>query len=158
MRESKDKTMEFITYSPEETMAVGGKLAGYLNKGDIILLNGTLGAGKTHFVKGLAKGLGIADHVTSPTFTIENIYRGTDYTLNHFDVYRVNDEAEILDLGFEEAIYSDAISVIEWSDLIPGILPNEFIRVDITADGVDEGKRTIRIAWSKGQNFAKEGL
>ena len=78
--------------------------------------------------------------------------------MNHFDVYRVNDEAEILDLGFEEAIYSDAISVIEWSDLIPGILPNEFIRVDITADGVDEGKRTIRIAWSKGQNFAKEGL
>lgn len=146
--------MTYKTHSTEQTMALGAALAKHLRPGDIILLDGDLGAGKTHFVKGLALGLGITADVSSPTFTILNNYPKTDGTgpairqLNHFDVYRVHDEDAILDLGFEEMVYGEDISVIEWSSLIPGILPEDCLRVEIRAGEVPED-RTIELNWSE---------
>ncbi len=139
--------MEIITNSVEETIYLGKSIANTLRSGDVVLLNGDLGAGKTHLVKGIAQGLGIKDTITSPTFTIENKYKGSKAKLNHFDVYRVNDEDEILDIGFEESIYSDAVSVIEWSDLIKGILPEEYIDIRIYRDPILENKRRINISY-----------
>lgn len=146
--------MIYTTNSTEETIDLGARLARFLAPGDIILLDGDLGAGKTHFVKGLALGLDIRSDVSSPTFTILNNYPKTSAgapnirQLNHFDVYRVNDEDEILDLGFEEMIYGEDISVIEWSSLIPGILPDEFLKVEIRT-GSEPEERIIEMNWSK---------
>lgn len=149
--------MIYKTTSTKDTINLGAALAGYLKSGDVILLDGDLGAGKTHFVKGLAKGLGITADVSSPTFAILNNYPKTAPAglaieqLNHFDVYRVHDEAEILDLGFEETIYSDDIAVIEWSSLIPGILPEDNLKVQIR-HGVKPDERIIVINWSETQS------
>ncbi|UOE94374.1 tRNA (adenosine(37)-N6)-threonylcarbamoyltransferase complex ATPase subunit type 1 TsaE [Alkalihalobacillus sp. LMS39] len=117
--------METFTYksqSPEETMAVGQALARYLRPGDVITLEGDLGAGKTHFTKGVAKGLGITRVVNSPTFTIIKEYKGT-FPLYHMDAYRLESEDE--DLGFEEYFTGEGISVVEWPSKIDAMLPDE---------------------------------
>lgn len=149
--------MEYKTTSTEETIRLGEGLARFLRSGDVVLLDGDLGAGKTHFVKGLARGLGITADVSSPTFTILNNYPVDADTekhgaaqLNHFDVYRVHDEEEILDLGFEEIIYSNDISIIEWSGLISGILPEDHLKITITL-GEAEDERIINMTWSNAQ-------
>lgn len=153
--------MIYTTTSTEETIALGKRVATYLKPGDVILLDGDLGAGKTHFVKGLALGLGIDADVTSPTFTILNNYPKSTPSeplirqLNHFDVYRVNDEDEILDLGFEEMIYGEDISVIEWSRLIPGILPENSLTINIQ-HGNSPQERIITMNWS--QSMLKRSL
>lgn len=145
--------MELITHSVEETMALGQALAPHLKKGDVLLLNGDLGAGKTHFVKGLAKGLGFQGQVVSPTFNLWNNYDLPEGAaiprINHFDVYRVPDEEEVLALGFEEAIYGEALSIIEWSDLVPGILPEDYLSIRIQRQGEDQ--RLITLTFSPGQ-------
>lgn len=149
--------MDYMTTSTEETMRLGQVLARHLKGGDVVLLDGDLGAGKTHFVKGLARGLGITADVSSPTFTILNNYPvpreagGPGLTqLNHFDVYRVHDEEAILDLGFEEIIYGPDISVIEWSGLIPVILPEDCLKVTIRLGSAPD-ERIITMAWSESQ-------
>lgn len=153
--------MIYTTTSTEETIALGKRVATYLKPGDVILLDGDLGAGKTHFVKGLALGLGIDADVTSPTFTILNNYPKSTPSeplirqLNHFDVYRVNDEDEILDLGFEEMIYGEDISVIEWSSLIAGILPENSLTINIQ-HGNSPQERIITMNWS--QSMLKRSL
>lgn len=144
--------MIYNTKSTKQTIELGKNLASHLVSGDVILLDGDLGAGKTHFVKGLALGLGIVADVSSPTFTILNNYpivlKGPSGVsqLNHFDVYRVHDEDEILDLGFEETIYGDDISVIEWSRLISGILPDDHLKIEIHL-GEDINEREITMTW-----------
>ena len=153
--------MIYTTTSTEETIALGKRVATYLKPGDVILLDGDLGAGKTHFVKGLALGLGIDADVTSPTFTILNNYPKSTPSeplirqLNHFDVYRVNDEDEILDLGFEEMIYGEDISVIEWRSLIAGILPENSLTINIQ-HGNSPQERIITMNWS--QSMLKRSL
>lgn len=144
--------MKYNTKSTQETIQLGRELAKHLVSGDVILLDGDLGAGKTHFVKGLAEGLGVAADVNSPTFTILNNYPilldgppGVTQ-LNHYDVYRIHDEYDILDLGFEESIYGDDISVIEWSRLIPGILPDDCLRIEILI-GTKLDEREITMTW-----------
>lgn len=144
--------MLYNTKSTQETIQLGRDLSKYLVSGDVILLDGDLGAGKTHFVKGLAEGLGITADVNSPTFTILNNYpivlKGPPGVsqLNHYDVYRVHDEYEILDLGFEESIYGADISVIEWSRLIPGILPDDCLKIEILT-GTELDEREITMTW-----------
>ncbi len=148
--------MLYETNSTEATIALGRALAPHLRSGDVILLDGDLGAGKTHFVKGLALGLGSEADVSSPTFAILNNYALSGGApagaamLNHFDVYRVHEEEEILDLGFEEIVYGQDLSVIEWSSLIPGILPEDHLRILIRL-GSEPNQRLISMQWSPTQ-------
>lgn len=121
--------MLYKSYSPEETSEIAAELAKSVKSGDVICLNGDLGVGKTAFVQGLAKALGVTDYVSSPTFTIVNSYDGS-LPLHHFDVYRINDCEEMYEIGYEEYICGDGISVIEWSENILDILPCE--RYDVT--------------------------
>ena len=122
--------MELIVTAVEETYKIGELLGALVNSGDIICLIGDLGTGKTHLTKGIAKGLGIEDHITSPTFTIVNEYTGR-FKLNHFDVYRVNDPDEIEAIGFDEYIFSDAVSIIEWANYIEELIPEGNLTITI---------------------------
>lgn len=122
--------MEFITNNADSTMKLGRKLGQLLKSGDIICITGDLGAGKTHFTKGVAEGLGIKDPITSPTFTIVNEYEGR-LKLNHFDVYRVSDPDEIEAIGFDEYIFSDAVTIIEWANFIEELIPKEHVWINI---------------------------
>ncbi|WP_338630812.1 tRNA (adenosine(37)-N6)-threonylcarbamoyltransferase complex ATPase subunit type 1 TsaE [Clostridium baratii] len=135
--------MEFEVNSISETTNIGKALGKLLNAGDIICLTGDLGTGKTHITKGIAKGLNITDNITSPTFNIVNEYDSGRLKLNHFDVYRVSDPDEIYAIGFDDYIFSDAVSIIEWANYIEEILPNDFLHIYIQKD------------LSKGENYRK---
>jgi len=137
--------LEYISESVEATRALAREIAGELKAGDVLCLYGDLGAGKTAFVQGLARGLGINDHITSPTFTIVNEYYG-NLTLYHFDVYRIADPDEMYEIGYDEYIYGDGISVIEWPQLIEDILPQSRYDITITKDREKhDDYRVIRI-------------
>ncbi len=125
---------EFESGTPEETYEFGMKLGREARPGQVYTLNGDLGAGKTVFAKGFAKGLGIDDTVSSPTFTILQVYESGRCPLYHFDVYRIADSSEMDEIGFDEYVYSEGISLIEWADNIEDILPEKYIRVDILRD------------------------
>lgn len=120
--------MVYKTNSPKETENIAKAFAKKLEKGDVLCLSGDLGVGKTAFVQGLAKGLGIEEYISSPTFTIVNCYSGK-LPFYHFDVYRIGDSEEMYEIGYEEYVYGDGISVIEWPQLISDILPE--VRYDI---------------------------
>lgn len=126
--------MIFEVNSIEETKAIGYNLGKALNSGDIICLTGDLGTGKTHITKGIAEGLEINEPITSPTFTIVNEYHSGRLTLFHFDVYRVNDPDEIYAIGFDDYIFSDGVSIIEWANYIEEILPKDYIHIFIEKD------------------------
>lgn len=117
------------TLSPAETREVGEKIAQLLKPGDVICLNGDLGAGKTALTQGVARGLGVKEPVTSPTFTLINEYQGR-LPLYHFDVYRLGGPEEMADLGYEEYFYGQGVCLIEWAQLVEDVLPEE--RLDIT--------------------------
>ena len=121
------------TNSFEETVEFGRKLGSILKPGDVICLSGDLGTGKTALTNGIAKALGINSYITSPTFTLVNEYQGK-YTLYHFDVYRIADPDEMFDIGFDEYINGEGITIIEWGELISGILPSEIINLTIKKD------------------------
>ncbi|MDO5708158.1 MAG: tRNA (adenosine(37)-N6)-threonylcarbamoyltransferase complex ATPase subunit type 1 TsaE [Andreesenia angusta] len=137
------KMIEIESHSPEDTYELGIKLGENLKPGDIICLNGDLGAGKTTMTKGIAKGLKIDDNITSPSFTIVNEYYG-DTDFYHFDAYRIDDIEEMYDLGYEEYFFSDGISIIEWSNMIEEILPKERLVLNIKYSK-EEDKRIIEI-------------
>lgn len=142
--------MSFKTKSPIETEKIGFKLGNLLKRGSIVLISGELGVGKTVLTKGIAKGMGIDDYVTSPTFMIVNEHLG-DIPLYHFDVYRIDDYTELYDIGYEEYFYGDGVCVIEWPEKIKPLIPKEniFIRIDI-GDSYDE--RIIEIE-SHGEKY-----
>ena len=112
-----------ILRSPEETVAFGNAFAGGLAAGDVLALSGELGAGKTHFVKGLAAGLGVSTPVTSPTFTLIHEYLGARLSLFHFDFYRLETEEEVLAIGLDDYLSGDGIVVIEWAEKFAALLP-----------------------------------
>src|SRR5471032_2989707 len=114
-----------IFSSVEATQAFGEAWAAELTGGEIIALHGVLGAGKTQLVKGLARGLGYSGDVTSPTFTIVHEYRGGRLPLYHLDLYRLKSEGDGIDIGLEEYLPSDGVTVIEWPDRLASILPPE---------------------------------
>ena len=132
------------TRSEDETAAVGRRLAGSLGAGDVILLSGDLGAGKTAFVKGVAEGLGISrDEVSSPTFTLMQEYRGGRLTLYHVDLYRLDDPREVDDLGIDE-VAAGGVLAIEWAEKLPGRLtPSDAIAIRIEHAGADERRVTV---------------
>jgi len=137
---------EFITFNEIDTIKLGEKTARLLKPGDIIALEGDLGTGKTVFVKGVAMGLEIGEHVTSPTFNIVHSYESNSVTLHHFDVYRVNDEDDLFEIGFEEYLYKGDICIIEWADLIKNMLPDNtiWIKLQRTDDNPEQRIITIR--------------
>ena len=137
--------MEYISNSYEETQKIATDFAKTLKEGDVLCMYGDLGVGKTAFVQGLAKGLEIDEPITSPTFTIVNEYSGT-LPLYHFDVYRIADSDEMYEIGYEEYVYGDGVSVIEWPQLIDDILPEKRYDIEIAKD-YDKGEnyRTIEI-------------
>lgn len=125
--------MEFWSSSPEDTENIGELLGTIAEKGYIICLEGELGAGKTEFAKGVARGLGVDDYITSPTFTIINEYAGR-LPLYHFDVYRINDVDEMYEIGCDEYFFGDGVCLIEWANIIKSIIPKENITVRIHKD------------------------
>lgn len=129
---------EVQTKTEEETIALAEKLAKVLKPGDVVTLEGDLGAGKTTFTKGIAKGLEIKRTISSPTFTIVKEYEGT-VPLYHMDVYRLEGSDE--DIGFDEYFHGDGISVVEWAQFIEEYLPEE--RLNITIQYMDEESRVI---------------
>lgn len=129
--------MIYHTKSATETEALGEKLAGKLRGGEVIAFTGDLGAGKTAFTRGLARGLGIADRVTSPTFTIVNEYEGGRLPLFHFDMYRLSCSDELYDIGWEDYLARGGVCAVEWSEIVEDALEADAIRVDIKNDGDD---------------------
>lgn len=128
----------------EETIKLGEIIGKSLKPGSIIALKGTLGAGKTVLVKGIAKGLGIEDEPNSPTFVIMNVYEG-EVPLYHFDLYRVEDADELLGIGYEEFFYGHGVSAVEWADRIEEIFPEYTIYIEIEIPEPEaEGSETIR--------------
>ena len=134
--------MQFFTTSPEETEALGERLAAQLHGGEIIAYRGELGAGKTAFTRGLARGLGITMRVTSPTYTIVNEYPGPR-KLCHFDLYRLPDAEALLDIGWEDYLASGALCVCEWSENCPGAFPPGTAEIRFSRLGDNE--REIRV-------------
>ena len=113
----------FVTRSQAETIAVGEQLGRELAAGDVLVLTGDLGAGKTQLTKGIAAALGCEGDVTSPTFTIEMVYEGGRLPLYHFDLYRLDDPDQLEDIGLYDVLGADGVCVIEWADLIADSLP-----------------------------------
>ena len=126
------------SYSEEETFAIGSMLGREAEAGQIYCLDGDLGAGKTVFARGFADGLGIHEPVTSPTFTIIKEYRGGKLPLFHFDVYRIGDPGEMEAIGYEEYFFGDGVCLVEWSELISELIPDDAIRV-IIRKGLTKG-------------------
>ncbi|KJS88872.1 MAG: hypothetical protein JM58_00165 [Peptococcaceae bacterium BICA1-8] len=120
-----------ISRKPEETEYIGKRMAKFLKPGDFISLNGDLGAGKTVFSQGIAKGLGIEESITSPTFTIIQEYYSGRVPFYHMDVYRLNSSDEMEDLGYEEYFYGQGITVVEWGNSVADILPEEYLNIEI---------------------------
>lgn len=138
--------MKFETFSAKETFELGKEIGTKALPGSVFTLIGDLGVGKTVFTQGVAAGLGIEEPVNSPTFTILQVYDEGRLPFYHFDVYRIGDESEMDEIGYEEYFYSDGICFIEWADLIKGIIPQKHTRIEIKKDlskGFDYREITI---------------
>ena len=136
--------MEFITHSREETEALGARLADALDGGAVVAFTGDLGAGKTAFVSGMARALGVGERVTSPTFTIVNEYEGGRLPLFHFDMYRLGDADELFHIGWEDYLARDGICAVEWSENVAEAIEPDAVRVSIRR-GDREDDRVIEI-------------
>ena len=140
-------TIIWNSFSPEETFAIGEKIGLEAKPGEVYTLIGDLGVGKTVFTQGVAKGLGITEHVNSPTFTIVQIYEEGRLPFYHFDVYRIGDVEEMEEIGYQDYFYSDGICLIEWANLIEEILPEKYRQITIEKDpekGFDYRKITLQ--------------
>lgn len=123
--------MQIETSSSEETFALGQKLGAAARPGSVFALTGDLGAGKTVFARGFARGLGITEPVTSPTFTILRSYEGGRLPLFHYDVYRIEEPEEMEEIGYEDAFYGDGATLVEWAGIIEELLPDNTVRIEI---------------------------
>ena len=130
------------TNKVEETIELGRNLGRCLRPGVVVLLKGDLGAGKTHFSKGVALGLNITDHITSPTYNLINEYEGSLH-LYHMDLYRLADEEEAYELGLEEYFLGSGVSLVEWPDRAESLLPDNLIEVKIAKGDTEEREFTF---------------
>lgn len=136
------------TNTPEETYALGRKLGEQAKPGQVYTLIGDLGVGKTVFTQGVAKGLLIEEPVNSPTFTIVQVYEEGRMPFYHFDVYRIGDIGEMEEVGYEDYFYGQGLTMIEWADLIPELLPEKYWEIKIEKDlekGFDYRRITINV-------------
>lgn len=136
--------MKYVTNSEEETEALGVRLAGRLGPGAVVAFTGDLGAGKTAFTRGLARGLGIRERVTSPTFTIVNEYEGGRLPLFHFDMYRMGSSGELFDIGWEDYLARGGVCAVEWSENVSDAMEEGAVSVDICR-GESERQRVITV-------------
>mgnify|MGYP000999505486 CR=1 FL=1 len=136
----------------KDTKEFGERLGSLLQGGDVISLIGDLGAGKTTLTKSIGKGLGVEDYITSPTFTLINEYKGRVWVY-HFDVYRLEEPEDLMDLGYEDYFYSNGVTIIEWADRIKDILPEN--RMDIKIEKGKELDDRIVILSGKGERYEK---
>lgn len=145
--------MEFITHSPEETEKIGEALAKSLQPGTVLAYRGDLGAGKTAFTRGLARGLGCKETVTSPTYTIVNEYLGGRLPLFHFDMYRLASSDDLWDIGWEDYLEREGVCAVEWSENVQDAMENA---VTVTIEKL--GENTRRITIEGGQGYADFSL
>ena len=132
--------IEIISNNAEQTLKVGCAFASLLHKGDIIVLTGELGAGKTKFVEGVLQYFGLENEISSPTFTIINEYTTNEINIYHFDAYRLEDSDEFYAIGGEE-YFDKGICLIEWGELISDVLPNDYIHIKINKSETNENER-----------------
>lgn len=145
--------MKFITHSPEETEKIGEALAKSLQPGTILAYRGDLGAGKTAFTRGLARGLGCKETVTSPTYTIVNEYLGGRLPLFHFDMYRLASSDDLWDIGWEDYLEREGVCAVEWSENVADAMENA-----VTVAIEKLGETTRRITIEGGQGYADFSL
>ncbi len=145
--------MEFITNSPEETEKIGEALAKSLQPGTILAYRGDLGAGKTAFTRGLARGLGCKETVTSPTYTIVNEYLGGRLPLFHFDMYRLASSDDLWDIGWEDYLEREGVCAVEWSENVQDAMEDA---ITVTIEKLGENTRQITI--EGGQGYADFSL
>lgn len=130
--------------SEKDTKKLAIKMASMLKKGDLIVLCGELGSGKTKFTEGFLTYFGLENEISSPTFTIVNEYKKDDINIYHFDVYRLEDSSEFYAIGGDE-YFENGICLIEWGELIEDALPNEYIKIDFSRDDSNENERILNI-------------
>lgn len=147
----KNLKLTFKSTSEENTIKFGERLGAELRSGHVVALIGELGAGKTTLIKGIVRGLGVMDRkvVKSPTFSLLHIYKGR-VPVYHFDAYRLKDYREMLDIGSNEMIYGDGVSIIEWADKVLECLPNNYLKITICF--VSEREREIEL-YSTGKDY-----
>lgn len=145
--------ISYTTQSPEETIALAETIGAKLRAGDVIAYQGDLGAGKTTFTRGLAKGMGLSDLVTSPTFALVHTYGTEEKMLCHFDMYRIESEEELETTGFYDYPMDECVFAVEWSENIASALPERTIR--ITMEYLDDTARKITIEGD--ERFADSG-
>ena len=133
-----------ITRGAAETRELGLRLAGRLQAGDVVLLRGPLGAGKSELTRGIAEGLGVMETVTSPSFTILNVYESGRVPLYHFDWYRLESEEELYELGMDEYLGGDGIAAVEWPEQCPEAVPETFLEIRLEPVGEEERRVTLR--------------
>jgi len=137
--------MQFYkTHSEDETITLGVEFAKRLAIKSVVALFGDLGTGKTRFIKGVCKGLGVQEHVASPTFTLLNEYTGRETNVFHFDFYRIKTISELDEIGFDEYLYGDGVCLIEWADRVKALLPSNRFNVFLKL-GEDENTREITV-------------
>lgn len=138
------ETYTFTSHSESETMDLAFNLASKLHVGDVVVLTGDLGSGKTKFTEGFLKYFNLDKEISSPTFTIVNEYKNNDIKIYHFDVYRLSDSDEFYAIGGEE-YFSTGICLIEWGEIIKDVLPDNYIHITFEKDSSDENIRYIKI-------------
>lgn len=146
-------TFAIVTRSADETASLARRVGALLRAGDVVVLAGQLGVGKTVFAKGIARALGITEPVVSPSFTIVRQYDDGTLPLVHVDVYRLDHLQELHDIGFDDLLGGDAVTIVEWGDRVGSLLPADRLEVSIVADETDDDTRVVRIeagglAWS----------
>lgn len=151
------------TTGVDQTRALGAAIASLARAGDLVLLAGDMGAGKTAFTQGFARGLGVMEQVVSPTFTLARQYDGTSLRLNHLDVYRLDYMQEAIDLGLSELIDDDSgVTVIEWGDVVIPALPADFLEIRLAYGFEDDERllslRTVGTGWSPRRHALDEAL
>lgn len=140
--------MVYESYSPEETLALAKQLGAQAQAGTVCTLSGDLGVGKTVFAQGLAQGLGITEAISSPTFTIVQVYDEGRLPFYHFDVYRIGDPEEMDEIGYEDYFYGDGVCLIEWAELIEELLPAHRTELLIEKD-LEKGFDYRRITYTE---------
>ena len=141
------------TFAVDETQALAGALAPLVRAGDLLLLSGDLGAGKTAFTQGLGRGLGVTDPITSPTFTLANEYDGARLRIHHLDVYRMESMAEVFDVDLPDLLDDDAVVAIEWGEAIVASVPADYLAVELLLGDGDDDRilrlRAVGPSWAR---------